>query len=86
MAIARVERGAAKEMKRVQENVSWLIRHAADDFHARQRSVLASLTNPEAMMRCGFLAFPPRVDMTNLEAGLAADDQFADVCGTMARG
>jgi hypothetical protein len=77
---------AAKEMKSVEENLRWLLRHVNVDFLAHQHVILLGLTGPEKMMKCGFLMPQSRIDMTNWEAELAAEDQFAEMCGTLALG
>jgi hypothetical protein len=66
--------------------VSWLLRHAVDDFLAHQHNILIGLTNLEVNIRRGFLVLPSRADMTNLQAEFAAEYQFADMYDTMARG
>ena len=66
--------------------VSWLLRHAVGDFLAHQHNILVGLTNLDVNIRRGFLVLPSRADMTNLQAELAAEYQFADMYGTMARG
>jgi len=77
---------AAKEMNSVEENLRWLLRHANVDFLAHQHAILLGLTDPEKMMKCGFLMPQSRIDMTTWEAELAAEDQFAEMCGTLALG
>ena len=66
--------------------VSWLLRHAVDDFLEHQHNIVVGLTNFEVIIRRGFLVLPSRADMANLQAELAAKYQFADMYGTMARG
>ena len=66
--------------------VSWLLRHAVDDFLAHQHNILVGPANTEVMTTRGLRVLPSRMDMRRVEAELAADDQLADVYGTMARG
>ena len=66
--------------------VSWLLRHAVDDFLAHQHNILVGLTNLEVDIRRGFLVLPSRADMTNLQAEFAAEHQLAAMYDTMARG